>query len=517
MVLAGVSVGLLVAVLTGPRAASAADPANDATTTQAFPPPRTGGAYGAVGRPAEKAGELPPGWSFTPRVRLSEIYTDNVALTSREEQSDTVTELTPGFRLEGRSLRAQGQLDYQAQGLSYARDSSRNTTNQRVAAQGNLAVVRQELFLEADATRTQQNLSPESSELPIGSLAVVGEQTNVTTYGGGPRIQHEFGDFARFRARFRAQHADYEGQIPSSDSDLVTASLTSGLRFERYGWSLAYERRREELTQSDVPSARVRFDQTRAEANARVSASTQLFAAGGYESNDFQGAEELNDTDGPFWETGVRWNRPPSISSEVAFGERYFGHTGRASVSYTGPFASLDLRYAETLFTDSELRLLRTQQLVHDAQGNVVLDPSGSPVFSTIPLPTATNQVILERRTDLDGTWTRGRSTYSVGLFRYEREYQGTNATEDGNGGQAGWHWRMQSRTDLDAGVARTYQTSADSDREDTLDSGFVSLTRRISPTASGFLRYDYVTNDSNFSADDYRVNLLSVSLVKTF
>ena len=44
-------------------------------------------------------------WTVTPDITLRETYTDNVFVGSATRESDLVTQITPGIRIDGRSRR----------------------------------------------------------------------------------------------------------------------------------------------------------------------------------------------------------------------------------------------------------------------------------------------------------------------------------------------------------------------------------------------------------------------------
>src|SRR3569832_101601 len=81
-------------------------------------------------------------------MEISEIYTDNVALSSGDEQAEWVTEVNPGFSLDGESGRAKLNLNYRLQNLFYASEGSYGS-NHQLAANGNVEVAREFFFVDA--------------------------------------------------------------------------------------------------------------------------------------------------------------------------------------------------------------------------------------------------------------------------------------------------------------------------------------------------------------------------------
>ncbi|HSH30536.1 MAG TPA: hypothetical protein VK971_11555, partial [Thiohalobacter sp.] len=64
-------------------------------------------------------------WQVTPRLTLSETFTDNIELEP-DGDADLVTEISPGVNLSKQGGRARVELDYELQGLLFADTSSSN-------------------------------------------------------------------------------------------------------------------------------------------------------------------------------------------------------------------------------------------------------------------------------------------------------------------------------------------------------------------------------------------------------
>src|SRR6056297_2152589 len=68
-------------------------------------------------------------WDFTPRVALGQTWTDNVSLAADGfEESEWITEFTPGFLLEVEGQRVDAEVNYDLQSLWYADNSDFNET-----------------------------------------------------------------------------------------------------------------------------------------------------------------------------------------------------------------------------------------------------------------------------------------------------------------------------------------------------------------------------------------------------
>src|SRR3569832_539014 len=177
-------------------------------------------------------------WHFHPHLDLAETYTDNVALSSGDEQAEWVTEINPGFSLDGESGRAKLNFNYRLQNLFYASEGSYGS-NHQLAANGNVEVAREFFFVDARSTISQQIIDPNTS-LPLDNI-IRGNRANVITYGVSPYIRLRAGPYAEGELRYSADQVVNES---AAASDAMTtrysARLNSGRAFTRLNWGLVF-------------------------------------------------------------------------------------------------------------------------------------------------------------------------------------------------------------------------------------------------------------------------------------
>jgi uncharacterized protein (PEP-CTERM system associated) len=463
------------------------------------------------------AGPAPAGeWELTPRIRVSETYTDNVTLAESGGEAEYITQVNPGLRLEGQGRRAELGLNYQMQNLFYTREPDRNSTYHQMGADGQLELLRRTLFVQADATRTQQILDA-TGTVPSSNLGISGARENVTTYGGGPLLKYALGSFAGARARYRADRVDYGDGDRNSTQHTTDASLTSGPRFNRVGWSLSYERREETIDRGAGETSDSVLQRGRGELNVQLGARTQVFGAGGYEENEYPQALGQDPPEGSFWEAGLRWNPTRRTSLQGSYGERYFGETWSASFSHQGPELSMDLSYSENLVTQTELQFQRSQALVRDADGNLVLDPDGDPVVIEFAVPTLANEVFIQKRARAGVGWQAGPTRLGLSAFNEDREYQTRDQDEEAYGGSAQLDWDVAMRTDLELSGRWQKRTFATLDRTDTWWSARTQVRRRMADSMDVSASYEFVARDSDQGGQDYEAHTATVALTKTF
>lgn len=456
-------------------------------------------------------------WDVQPDIRISQTWTDNIDLVAEDPEEEWITEVAPGIRLTGEGRRSSAVLGYRLLRLFHVNDSDRDRVNHRVAGQGSVEVARERLFLDADVTRRERLSGPDAG---VADTVVFrdDERETVTTLGGGPRVQHDLSRFARFDAAYRRERIDFGGdERDVSDIDRYTAGLSSGPQFSRWGWALAYSRRDESRDQAGRDLQEIRFEDVRGEINLRAGPATQLFAAGGYEDNEFTTAAGRETFDGSFWETGARWRPRRNVAVEAAVGERFFGETARASVTARGPALRVDLDYAEDLVTTPGLEFERTTVLFRDADGNIILDPDGTPVSGVVDVPTLRDDVMRQRRLSTRLGWERAHSDVALRLMTTEREFLLEGLTEDRQQADLDWRWTRLPRTTIRSGIGTSRQEFARSDRVDDVHTLRWRASRDLGRDADVALDLRHVRRDSNVDAADFRSNRVTLTLQKRF
>src|SRR5688572_25215237 len=89
-------------------------------------------------------------WTVTPSITVTETITDNVTLApSDRKQSDLITQITPGIRIDGAGARVKLNLDYRASRLLYANQSGSNSTQNFLNARGTVEAIEKWFFVDA--------------------------------------------------------------------------------------------------------------------------------------------------------------------------------------------------------------------------------------------------------------------------------------------------------------------------------------------------------------------------------
>jgi len=452
-------------------------------------------------------------WRLEPGLRLSETWTDNFNLSDDDPESEWITEIAPGLRLSGEGRRAQVELAYRLRQLLHVEESERDSTNHQLNAAGDVELVRERLFFDADANRTLGTTGTAFTG-PTSDVIASDQRRTVTTWSAGPRLQYPVGRFAELEATARRRHVDFGSDADGeSDSDSAGIGLASGPLFTTWGWALDYERREETREQTDQPVEDTTFEQVRGELNLRAGAATQLFVAGGTEENEFETAEAGDPVDGDFWEAGLRWNPRRTVSLEMAVGNRFFGDTARASLDVRGSALSLQLNVSEDLVTTPQLQFERQTVLLRDSEGNLVIGPGGQPVTVAIDVPTVRDDVILQQRASARLGWSRSHTSITLALLATNREFQREGTTEDSRQIDLDIRWTRLTRTVLNAGIGLREQDFEDGISETEFASLRLGATRELRGDTRLSLDYEYAEQDSTGGGSDYDSNRVTLAL----
>lgn len=456
-------------------------------------------------------------WDLEAGIRVSQSWTDNVGLDAENPEEEQVTEIAPRIRLEGEGRRARVSVGYRLQQLFHDRDSERDRTNHEFDGEGTVELVRERLFFDADATQSRASVSPEDAPT-TSNLVGSNLRNDVTTWGAGPRLQHELGRYARIESSLRREHLDFGTETEdTNDSDEFALRLTNGPLFTTWGWAADYSRNEQERQREGQADEETVFEQVSGELNLRTSSATQLFIVGGSENNEFVSAEEGDAIDGDFWEIGIRWNPRRTISLEAAAGERFFGETARLSFNATGSALDLTLTYTEDLLTTPDLLLERSSRFLRDENGNIVLDPTGRPVRVDVEVPTVSDDVILQRRADMRIRWNRGYSSITLALQGTNREFQREATSEQARRADLDWRWTRLPRSTVVLGTGYRQQDFAQSDREDETWSLRGEFQREISTDTSLSLAFESLDLSSSAEAQGFDSNRITLALDHVF
>ncbi len=185
-----------------------------------------------------------PSWLITPTASASVTMTDNAHPGQGQKQSDFITSLTPGVRIDGKGGRVSGNLAFSWQQNLYANESRYNNDQTSLAATGKAELIEQWLFLDAGANIAQRPTSVFSTQ-SVGNELVNDNRSATTSFQWSPYIQGRFASSVDYELRFRNTQTTADTGVYSTasgvDAQTWSGRLSGATPFSLLGWSVNAE------------------------------------------------------------------------------------------------------------------------------------------------------------------------------------------------------------------------------------------------------------------------------------
>jgi uncharacterized protein (PEP-CTERM system associated) len=206
------------------------------------------------------AGSGKPSWVIAPSVSGSLTMTDNARPGQGQKQSDFITSVTPGIRIDGKGGRVSGNLNFSWQQNFYANASRYNNDQKSLAATGKAELIEQWLFMDASANIAQTPNSVFATQT-VGNELVNNNRGSTTSYQWSPYIQGYLGGSVGYELRYRNSQTTGDTGVYSTgsgvDSQAWSGSLSGGTPLALLGWSLTADDQRTKFAARDTQSSRV--------------------------------------------------------------------------------------------------------------------------------------------------------------------------------------------------------------------------------------------------------------------
>lgn len=482
-----------------------------------------------------------PGWSAewnkSASVSSSVFLTDNFCLSQGESASEVVATVTPGGRVSGQGARAnmslngriefntagQSDIDCQlvgggGQGLQLG---NRESVIPSGTFTGNYEAIENWLTLNANAFA---GLNPINPFGPGNDDAVNGRGNDNITYrwGVGATLARRFEQRVDMLLsyNYNEQYNSVNRLFGDSSEDRVRFNLgmvpgTSRLLFNASG-------RYSEVSfdETDIDPA---FTNTLSSAELRatfeVSDSWQINALVGEEFNEFLSVTD--EIEGEYWDVGFRWSPNSRVTVEAGTGERFFGETPRASITYRHKRSRLSLSYNRTLTFPRNLR----------SPEGVAADDPFQPGFDDLPddsinadgQPVLLGQspVLIEAfRLNYLFTARRTRFTLTARDSRQIRTVDG--AVGEFRSAAIGANRQLGSGLSVNTGITwrESEGTGTGADvfgQQVKAWSGRIGLSKRVAQNTSLSFSYRYTDQESDFTLNEFQENRLTVGFRHDF
>ena len=487
-------------------------------------------------------------WQLRPSISFSEMFSDNLALSSIAKKSGFVTEVAPGLSLYGSSPWSNFNLDYRLQGLYNAGGRDAVDVNHQLQMNSLIQAVRDTLFLQTNSSISQQNIS--NSFMATDNLTGGRNRTETKSFGISPYWTPHFGQYAIGLFRVGYQNTSFDNSnfdntislnnfISDSETFSKQARLSSGTKFGVVKWNLNYSSQ----DQNRSSGSDVRFEQYQGDVRYYLNRKFNVFGIGGYENNDYQTLNNRLHNDF-FYTIGGQWSPSRWYSLEAGYGNNKhvtvqfspsdqltgvvtyrnkevglnIGNSWDVNINYRARQAAIGATYTQQTTTVQDYLLRQVNVFTLNNDGN--LSPLG-----TFNLSLFVNDVIVTKQANLNFGYQTGKSYYNLSLYNTRRSYEQNPQQDDVYGATASWQWQFAPR--LNFYLRPTWQStnttnssvSSGNDRYDVA----LGLTRAI-PIDLGRplmmntrLEFRHISQISDSSAFSYNENRATANFAVQF
>lgn len=479
-------------------------------------------------------------WQVQPSVAVAETYSDNIALApAGREESDFVTQITPGVTVHGQSARSSVDLNYRLQNLIYASDGDRNNTNNELNAKAKLELSKDRLFLDAHSAISQQIVDP-NGRVGVDNLSL-GNRATVITYGASPTLKLRMRSYVESLFQVSADRVETgSNQISDAGVDTYTVHFGSGSAFRRLLWGINYHR--QDLNRDSGPDSR--RESSDADVRYRLSSTWSFLVLGGYEDSNLTQSNLVRN--GGYWSAGLEWKPSRKLTASATAGDGdksarialepsertafVLGYRNRdvglivgkswdASLTHRTRLTTLQMSYTEENTSTQTLQVTGQQFfLVQDSKGNILVDPAtGQPVILVQNIFGLSDDEFVRKRSQLTFGVNTARSDVILSAFNESRDYLLSKTSEEVLGASASWNWKFGWRTHSLIGTSWQRRNPSGTDGHDDLWTANVSLIRAIARDTSASVSYSHLARSSYLPSLTYDENRLTVQLVKSF
>lgn len=484
-------------------------------------------------------------WKPSLSIGGTVTLTDNVRLRpSDSKESDVYTIVTPSFGVDKDGARLKVNARYSPSLVWYAAGTVPSSVRNSLNGKANLEVIENFFYVDARANIFQSFLSPFGPQ-PGDLGSQTANRTETTTLGIAPYIRGRLPGGSQYSVR----------------DDLNYTTFSTSGRPDIYGNSLAAEWNGVGGTFL-VPSLDYTYNSVRygtqpafvsqvarLRATANLDTDLQLFATGGYESNDFVFSQQQ----GTIYGGGFNWKPSPRTDVRANVERRFFGNSYNIDAVYRTAFTAWSVRADRQIRTSqqqfqqftnastsglrSSLDALFAAQIPDPIQRAAFIDQFlAQNGFSSLvggPTPIFTPRVLLVESIDPSVAIRGSRTTVTLSVFYRKTtplsEAVATDAvdpfatfnTVTQRGGSALISHKIDPMLTTNLSVNRIYTegaaTRAGAPAFESVQTIFnATLARQISPSTYGSvgLRWQVFNSDS-FA--DYRERAVLATVTHTF
>lgn len=444
-------------------------------------------------------------WDTSASILAAATVSDNGGLTSTGSQNTATSfELTPSFGVSRTGPRWTLTSNYRLQMRFYESDTIGDRAFHNLNLNSQFMVIEDVAGVLFNSTISQQTIDPLE---PVGLTTATGQRnlSESNTYAIEPFINFSLGSFTAGRLSYRAGLVEYDApQLPDSKSGRALASVTTNPAGAAWSFTAF-------LSQNDLEydsGREITLSRASVDTAYQVTPRAQLVLNVGVDDNDVGDLPFTNDVDGTFWLAGVRGSFNEFSNYEARVGRQFYGDSYQLHYDRQRGRVAVGLDYNESTSTRGG------SQLDYEAILNYVSDIVG------IELPGVTQDVYVQKRFSVNGSYTLAKSSWRLTVFNENREYV-TNLDGDLEDSILGfglnWSWAATSRTNVEAALnwQRFEPRDEDSNPRDLRMS--VSWRRALFTSSYVSLRLMHNQRESRRGRPTYEENVLTLGIGHEF
>jgi hypothetical protein len=442
---------------------------------------------------------------FEPAIGVGIAYTDNIALTTTNEMSETVYVVKPSFSYFNERARVSTSVDYSMDGLYY-NDVGESEVFHQFDGDIDAALIPGNLFLNVGASRYQSIIDPEG-RVPAGNLPFSVNRVDRDYAFVAPRFEYALSPSVAMEGNYRLSWVRYdEASIDNIDRQhAANFTIDNYRRGNGLTWAARYNWRKTEYEMFDPWE----FQMVIGELGFWAGSGLRVFAAGGKESAwDMPLDPGLEDS---MWEAGFAKQIGTTLSAEFAAGERSFGSSLRGKLDWEFKNGNMILQYAETPTTEGQNAFNPGSFRVPDDPYDYLVRPGSAQRF-------------IQKQFQWNLNFSLRRSDISLMVFDGQRtdrtEADGTPLQdEDQRGATATFTRQFGARTGLSISGSWIEREFAVDDSSDLIRASVV-VSYRLGSRTKLELGYEYAEqNDDRVDAStrDYEANTIDLFLNWSF
>jgi uncharacterized protein (PEP-CTERM system associated) len=372
-------------------------------------------------------------WIITPAVTLEQTYTDNVYLTEVDEESESVTRLSPSISAYREGARARVDFNYAPEFRHYWEDTEEDDVIHFLRAEGDVEMLEDYLFLDGWATADLASITSRG-RTGVSGLTGSSDFTEVYTAGLSPYFRTRLGSFSVFEARYSADAVYYD----EGDDNLgqqVDLVLGSGTAFSNQIWEISAKQSQVDYDSLEEDNE---IKQVQAEYVQNLTSKWALSFVAGYEEFNLALNPDIDDT---LWRAGVIYTPNSRTRLAIGGGERAFGDDYYLDFSHRSRITIWTANFARD-FTSARGELLQPRLFLREDEfGNFVRDPVlESPVTTQRQGSSDLSaDFYVADRFSTRFTIATGRSNYYLGASYTERQYEDSTLDSEDLGATTGF------------------------------------------------------------------------------